>query len=68
MKISATATSDVTWGSRMLIRKKVRTRRLRLSTCAITSASTSCGIVESTQIPSVFSTAFQKYSSRISSE
>jgi len=50
------------------MRKNVRTRRLRLSTCAITSANRSCGIVESTQIPSVFSTAFQKYESCMSSE
>ena len=48
------------------MRKNVRARSLRLSTCASTSASTSCGTVESTQIPSVFSTAFQKYASCMS--
>ena len=45
------------------MRKNVRTRSGVFSTWAIASAKISCGIVESTQMPSVFSTAFQKYES-----
>ena len=66
MKISATATSEVTCGSSRLMRKKDRTRSDVFSRCAISRAITSCGIVESTQMPSVFSSAFQKYESWIS--
>ena len=66
MKISATATSEVTCGSRMPIRKNVRPRSFVFRRCASPSASRSCGTVESTQIASVFSTAFQKYESWMS--
>jgi hypothetical protein len=60
VKINATATSDVTCGSTMHMRKNVRARSFVFSKCARPSASRSCGTVEMTQIPSVFSTAFQK--------
>ena len=58
--MSATATSEVTCGSSTPMRKNVRGAQLVFSRCASTSAITSCGTVEITQIPSVFSTAFQK--------
>ena len=45
------------------MRKNVRAWSFVLRTCAITSASKSCGTVERNQIPNVFSTAFQKYES-----
>ena len=45
------------------MRKNVRMRSWVFSTWAIASAKISCGIVASTQMPSVFSTAFQKYES-----
>ena len=59
----ATATSEVTCGSKIPMRKNVRAWSLVFRRCAITSASRSCGMVERTQIPNVFSTAFQKYES-----
>ena len=63
MKISATATSDVTCGSRTNIRKKVRARSFVFRTWARKSAKRSWGIVAMRKIPSVFSRAFQKYES-----
>ena len=65
--MSATATSEVTCGSRMAMRKKVRARSFVFRRWAMTSASRSWGTVERNQIPNVFSTARQKYESWISS-
>ena len=65
VKISATATSEVTCGSSTAMRKKVRARSLVFSRCASQSAIRSWGTVAISQMPSVFSTAFQKYESWI---
>ena len=63
MKISATATSEVTCGRTTPIRKNVLACRPVLRSDASPSAIRSCGIVAITQMPSVFSTEFQKYES-----
>jgi hypothetical protein len=47
------------------MRKNVRARSLVFSRCASQRAMKSCGMVAITQMPSVFSTAFQKYESWI---
>ena len=63
-KTIATAATEVTFGMRMAIRKKVLARRkVRLSRFARNSASSSCGMVDRTKMPNVLTSAFQKYSS-----
>ncbi len=62
-----TATIEVMFGSSTPIRRLVRARSRWLSRCAIQSAASSCGTVDSTQMLSVLPSAFQKYGSCSSS-
>ena len=59
-KTMPTAATEVTFGTRIDIRKNVRQRSPRLSMFARTSASMSCGIVARRNMPTVLKTAFQK--------
>ena len=64
-KTMPTAATEVTFGTKMAIRKNVRPRsRVRLSRLARNSARISCGTVATRNMPSVLTVAFQKYSSR----
>src|SRR5215831_6176863 len=57
----ATAATEVTLGTSTVMRRNVRAFSGRFSRLARNSARANCGTVATTNIPKVFSTAFQKY-------
>ncbi len=60
LKISATATGAMTYGSRTLIRQNVLARMLRSSIAAMKIASASCGTDDSRKMLNVLRRATQK--------